>query len=207
MAKNAVILQFEDGTEMAFDCVQGISVSRGGTVTENPMEEGARIADGRERNPVMITISDGMVSDVHHDRVSGPYDPEATGYHTDFMSKLEEADEKNQIIIADLGKRGIYTNLLIESLNIDWTTETGFSIPVTMTLKEIAIATTKKKSLSETRRPGQTTVDSSATKRRFQISKNLGIASAKTAVSAALAAKATAITKAATNVAGWLGLR
>jgi hypothetical protein len=187
----AVTLVFpENGDQFEIDCTRSINNNRTANITDYPVQEGVRLSDHRDRNPLIISIS-GLVSNAHPGRVEGEFDNDATGYHSDFMSRIEEADENNERVTVDLGKRGVYPDMMIESESIVWGPKDGFSIPFEMTFKEVPIAKAEKVKLitKEDRAQMQATgtvVKDSETKRRWQPGRTAG-ASSTTEASSSLA--------------------
>lgn len=169
----------QTGDSFEIDCTRSITNNRSANITDYPVQEGVRLADHRDRNPLIISIS-GVVSNAHPGRVEGAFDNDAPGYHSDFMSRMEEADENNERVTVDLGKRGIHPDMLIESETLTWGPKDGFSIPFDVTFKHVSVAKAEKTKLvtKEDKAQQQATgkvVKDSATKRRWQPARTAGV--------------------------------
>lgn len=174
----------QTGDSFEIDCTRSITNNRSANITDYPVQEGVRLADHRDPNPVLIQIS-GVVSNAHPGRVEGAFDNDAPGYHSDFLSRIEEADENSERVNVDLGKRGLYPDMLIESLSIAWGPKDGFSIPFDITFKQVRVAKAEKTTIEKTKlvtkedkAQQQATgkvVKDSATKRRWQPARTAGV--------------------------------
>lgn len=178
----------QTGDSFEIDCTRSIANNRSANITDYPVQEGVRLSDHRDPNPVLIQIS-GVISNAHPGRVQGAFDNDAPGYHSDFLSRIEEADENSERVNVDLGKRGLYPDMLIESLSIAWGPKDGFSVPFDITFKQVRVAKAEKTKLvtKEERAQQQATgkvVKDSSTKRRWQPARTAGTSTTSRAGSA-----------------------
>lgn len=178
----------QTGDQFEVDCTRSIANNRSANITDYPVQEGVRLADHRDPNPVIISIS-GIISNAQPGRVEGAFDNDAPGYHSDFLSRIEEADENSERVNVDLGKRGLYPDMLIENLSIQWGPKDGFSIPFDITFKQVAVAKAEKTKLitKEEKAQQQATgkvVKDQETKRRWSPPRTAGTSSTTQAGSA-----------------------
>lgn len=172
----AVTFDFPNGAgSYSVDAATAITITYAAEITEHAVQDGAKFTDHRDRNPPTISIS-GIISNCHPGRETGALDSEAPGYYTEFRDKMLEAERDSLTLTVDLAKRGVFRNMLINTLSLPYTPESGGSLPFEITLTQVVIAETKKKNLAlaKVQKGVEGIVNSPAVKARWNKVKNLG---------------------------------
>jgi hypothetical protein len=180
---NQCWIEFPDTKEVfTIDAMWSINEGRSATVTQNPVENGFKMADGREKSPNTLSLS-GSISLINPER-DAVLDPEGTGYHTDFKRRMIAAHESDEICIVDLGIYGRFENMVFDSLPFFADADRGLGTHFDFTFTQITVVTTKIKDLNALKVQGDVgagatagarTVDSQATKSRWNMPANKGL--------------------------------
>lgn len=136
-----------------FDGFVSVSHRRDLTITDNPVETGASVADHAYVNPTTLTMN-VIMSDVHESIISGQF-TDRTFRHTSAWHILKQIQE-NRIPVDVFTKLGYYKNMLIQSISADDTYKTFRGLNATVTLREIPIARVKTVKISAA---SQTTIN------------------------------------------------
>lgn len=151
--KKAISLFFTTQNKtFEIDCTDSFDRNFTANITQYPTEKGNPVSDHRDKNPKTLSIS-GQMSDVHYERF--PYDPtlptpynlEATGVHTEFEAALLAADENNELITVNAGRRGTFTDMLIQNLDLPAMPDKGAAVFFSMTLIKLSVVETKVRDL------------------------------------------------------------
>ncbi len=151
--KKAIALFFTTQNKtFEIDCTDSFDRQFSAQITQYPTEKGNPVADHRDRNPKTLTLT-GQMSDVHYERfpydptTPAPYDIEATGVHTEFEAALLAADENNELITVNAGRRGTFTDMLIQNLDLPATPGTGAAVFFSLSLIKLSVVETKVRDL------------------------------------------------------------
>lgn len=157
--KRAVTLLFQTrGIRIEIDCTLSLEPQYNAEVTRYPTEKGNPVTDHRDIQPDMLVLS-GVMSDVHPYRSNNPegfdpfgpvpYNPNDTGFHTNFRDVLIEAHRTSELITVEAGKRGTWTDMLLLPFSLPSTPENGASVFFSLSLIELVITETDVKKLTE----------------------------------------------------------
>lgn len=120
---------FQNNTIVIFDVETDFSVSSTTSVTEYPVEEGYNITDHAKNDPLTIEVK-GYVSD----SAFGP------GNNRDVETyNLLDSNKRNLVLCSILSDGVLYENLIITSLSIPRTVDTGEGTEFNVSLKQIVV--------------------------------------------------------------------
>lgn len=122
----------------AFDAFLSIQHDLESTITANPVETGAAIADNAYINPRKLTMQIGM-TDVAQDIIPGQFTGGASRGVTAFsvLQQLWMARIPMKVVT----RLGTYDNMLVKSISVPDDHTTAFGLKATVTLQEIFVAT------------------------------------------------------------------
>jgi hypothetical protein len=126
---------FADKDVLVLDATLSIEHGKEAEVTENPVEEGAAIADHVIVKPWSIQIA-GLIA--YHPLVNPGETPEENG-HVKAWERLDRAIEKKELVTVQTGLHD-YVNMAMSKLVARREPSTGRDIPLSLAFREVRFA-------------------------------------------------------------------